>query len=136
MAFLLDTNVLSELRKGARCDSKVRAWARTHQSARHCISVLSLGEIRKGIELLRKKDPHQCSAFEHWLTRIRTDCAEDLLPITDTIVERWGQLMDDQPQPVADSLIAATALEHNLTVVTRNVSDFSRTGANVVDPFA
>lgn len=136
MAFLLDTNVLSELRKGSKCDPKVRKWARANVSARHCISVLSLGEVRRGIDLLRQKDPRQCPAFGRWLTALRTDYADDLLPITEEIAERWGQMMAAQPQPVIDSLIAATALEHHLTVVTRNIGDFERTGVPLVNPFA
>jgi predicted nucleic acid-binding protein len=136
MAFLLDTNVLSELRKGTRCDPKVRVWARASIGARYCVSVLTLGEIRKGIESLRRKDLKQCPAFERWLTRLRTDYERELLPITEEIVDRWGRLMTVRPLPVVDGLIAATALEHNLTVVTRNVGDFDGTDVNVVDPFA
>lgn len=128
MAFLLDTNVLSELRKGLRCEAKVRQWAEYAVSARHCISVLSLGEIRKGVELLGRKSPAQCTAFKRWLSRLQNDYDRDILPVTEEIAERWGRLMANRTLPVIDGLLAATALEHNLTIVTRNTGDFQSTG--------
>jgi len=136
MPFLLDTNVLSELRKGVRCDARVSRWARSTLDHRHAISVLSLGEIRKGIEILRRKAPRQCPAFERWINRLETDYAQDVLPISPEIADRWGRLMAGRTLPVIDSLIAATALEHGLTVATRNTGDFSQTGVAVVNPFA
>jgi len=135
MPYLLDTNVLSELRKGARSNPKVRQWALSTIGDRHCICVLSLGEIRKGIELLRNKSPDQCPAFERWLALLLRDFEQDILPITENIVDRWGRLIAGQPLPVIDSLIAATALEYGLTVVTRNTADFQRTGVKLVNPF-
>ena len=137
--YLLDTNILSELRKGERCDSQVRAWAKSTAKDRHCVSVLSLGEIRKGIEILRRKAPDQCPAFEVWLTRLQTDYDQDILPLTAGISERWGRMGATMPQalPVIDGLIAATAQEFGLTVVTRNTADFDRegVGVRVVNPF-
>jgi toxin FitB len=135
MAFLLDTNVLSELRKGLRCEAKVRQWAQPTVSARHCISVLSLGEIRKGIELLRRKSPAQCTAFERWLSRLQNDYDRDILPVTEEIACRWGRLMVNRTLPVIDGLLAATALEHNLTIATRNAADFQSTGVTLINPF-
>lgn len=133
--YLIDTNVLSELRKGLRCDPKVRAWAASTLGERHCVSVLSLGEIRKGIEILRRKAPDQCPVFERWLARLELDYERDLLPISAAVADRWGKLMSAQSMPVIDGLLAATALEHGLTVVTRNVDDFRTSGAAVVNPF-
>ena len=133
--YLLDTNVLAELRKGERCDEKVRRWAASATGDRHFISVLSLGEIRKGIEILRRKAPDQCPAFEGWLSRIQTEYDRDTLPVTATIAERWGTLMAAQSLPVIDGLLAATALEFKLTVVTRNTTDFAPTGVALVNPF-
>lgn len=135
MPYLLDTNVLSELRKGKHCHPAVIAWAKRTASSRHYISVLSLGEIRKGIQILRRRSPRQCPAFEKWLTQLQTDYAKDILPITDSVVDRWGRLMAEQTLPVIDGLIAATALTHHLTVATRNLADFKSSGAALVNPF-
>lgn len=136
MSYLLDTNVLSELRKGRRCDPNVKAWAESTIGKRHCISVLSLGEIRKGIELLRRKAPDQCAAFERWLATLEQEYGKrDIIPITDNIADTWGKLTAASTLPAIDSLIAATAIEYDLTVVTRNNRDFERTGAEVLNPF-
>lgn len=135
MAFLLDTNVLSELRKGAKANPKVRQWAASVVQSRHFISALSLGEIRKGIELLRKKSPSQCPVFEQWLGSLEVDYDRDILPVTVEIADCWGRLTARQTLPVTDGLLAATALVHDLTVVTRNMGDFARTGAKLLNPF-
>ena len=135
MSFLLDTNVLSELRKGNKGEPKVRKWMASVASAKHFISVLSLGEIRKGIELLRKKSPTHCPAFERWLLQIQTDYDKNILTITEEVAERWGRLMAIQTFPVVDSYIAATALEYDLTVVTRNTADFVRSGVKLLNPW-
>jgi len=136
MAYLLDTNVLSELRKGARMNAKVRQWAASTVRSRHLISVLSMGEIRKGIELLRAKSPAQCPAFERWLAHLQLHYDRDILPISDEVADRWGRLMAIRTLPVTDGLIAATALVHDLTVVTRNVDDFTASGVKLINPFA
>lgn len=135
MAFLLDTNVLSELRKGNTANSKVIKWAAAHISQPHFISVLSIGEIRKEIELLRKRSPSQCLAFERWLFQIKTDYERNLLTVSDEITERWGLLMAVKTMPVIDGLLAATALVHDLTIATRNVKDFSCSGVRLVNPW-
>lgn len=135
MPYLLDTNILSELRKGKRCDPNVLKWAQDTAKDRHYISVLSLGEIRKGIEVLRRKSPEQCPAFEKWLATLQTEYESDILPISDIISEQWGHLMAKQTLPVIDSLLAATAMTHGLTVATRNVADFRSSGAELVNPF-
>ena len=135
MPYLLDTNILSELRKGARCDPHVMRWAKSTANDRHCISVLSLGEIRKGIEILRRKSPHQCPAFENWLLALQTEYETDILPVTDVISDQWGQLMAKRTLPVIDGLLAATALANGLTVATRNIADFENAEVSLVDPF-
>ena len=135
MPYLLDTNILSELRRGQRCAPKVAEWAHSTRSDRHCISVLSLGEIRKGIETLRRKSPQQYPAFENWLLTLQTEYEADILPITDAISDQWGQMMAQQTLPVIDGLLAATALTYGLTVATRNVADFKNLGVNLVNPF-
>jgi predicted nucleic acid-binding protein len=80
--YLLDTNVLSELRKGMRGDERVRAWAKSVSGERHFVSVLSLGEIRKGIERLRRTTPEKCAVFEQWLGRLAADYGGDILELT------------------------------------------------------
>ena len=135
MPFLLDTNILSELRKGKRCDSNVANWAAKESGQSHYISVLSLGEIRKGIELLRKKSPADCTLFEIWLQKLQSDFANCTIAITAEIAGRWGELSALRPLPVIDSLLAATALEHGLTLATRNTKDFDGLGISIVNPF-
>lgn len=135
MPYLLDTNILSELRRGKRCNPHVRKWAQATAKDRHLISVLSLGEIRKGIEILRRRSPKQCPAFERWIQKLETEYRTDILPITDSIADRWGQLMAAQTLPVIDGLLAATARTHGLTVATRNTSDFDSSGVKTVNPF-
>ncbi|MEM9480477.1 MAG: type II toxin-antitoxin system VapC family toxin [Verrucomicrobiota bacterium] len=132
---MLDTNILAELRKGERCDERVRKWAESVSRERHFVSVLSLGEIRKGIEILRRKSPDQCSAFEKWLTRLEEDYEDDILPVTPQIADRWGRMQAQQSLPVIDSLLAATSEEFKLIVVTRNIADFERTGVECLNPF-
>ncbi len=122
--YLLDTNVLSELRRGSNCDRNVRAWAKANLTKRHFISVLSLGEIRRGIETLHRKAPDQSQAFEEWLNRLLVQYEDTILPITEEISDLWGRMNAKKTLPVIDGLIAATALENNLTVVTRNLTDF------------
>ena len=133
--YLLDTNILSELRKGKLCDPNVLKWSKATTIDRHYISVLSLGEIRKGIEILRRKSPEQCLAFENWLMTLRTEYEADILPVTDRISDQWGHMMAKQTRPVIDGLLAATALTYKLTMATRNVNDFKNTGIKVIDPF-
>jgi len=134
MAYLLDTCVISELRK-PRGDPGVSAWmANIHPDEAH-LSVLTLGEIRRGIELHRPKDPRASGALERWLLGLESHYPDRLLPITATIADRWGRLSLGQPLPVSDGLFAATALEHKLTVITRNVADFKRSGVNLINPF-
>ena len=135
MPFLLDTNILSELRKGVRCDPNVLNWAAQESIQAHYISVLSLGEIRKGIELLRKKSPETCTPLENWLQKLHFDYANCTIAITAEISRRWGELSALRPLPVIDFLLAATALEHGLTLVTRNPKDFDGLGISIVNPF-
>lgn len=100
----------------------------------HFISVLSLGEIRKGIETLRRKAPDPARAIEEWLEKVSGAYAEQVLPINGRVAERWGRLTAVRTLPVIDGLLAATALEFNLTVATRNPTDFPGE-VSVVNPF-
>jgi len=135
MDYLLDTNVLSELRKGSHADEHVRDWAQSATGERHYISVLSLGEIRKGIERLRRTAPKKCEVFERWLERLAFDYASDILDVNDAVADRWGRLEAGRTRPVIDGLLAATALEFGLTLATRNTRDFAGTGVKLVNPF-
>ena len=134
MSYLLDTCVLSELRK-PRANPKIVAWLAAIQPDEAFLSVLTLGEIRRGIELRRPKDQAAARSLERWLLGLEAHYADRILPVTAAIADRWGRLALAQPLPVTDGLLAATALEHKLTVVTRNTADFARSGANLVDPF-
>ncbi len=135
MAFLLDTNVLSELRKGRACDVSVRQWALSVADRQHFISVLSIGEIRRGIETLRRRSPEQCPAFEKWLESLLSRYNEQVIRIDESIVDRWGIMNAERTMPVIDGLIAASAAVYQLTVVTRNIRDFQCSGVPVIDPF-
>jgi hypothetical protein len=134
MPYLLDTCLISELRKTS-CNSGVAAWMSSIEPDEIFLSVITLGEIRRGIELYRSKDAKASGALERWLLGLESHYAERVLPITAAITDRWGRLSPNQPLPVSDGLIAATGLEHKLTVVTRNVADFQRSGVNSLNPF-
>lgn len=136
MTWLVDTNVLSELRKGDRADRGVRAWFDDAREDDLFTSVLVLGEIRRGIESIRRRDVPSAMALEQWLERISIDFAERVLPVDARVADRWGCLNVPDPIPTVDGLLAATALVHDLVLVTRNVRDVERTGARVFDPAA
>jgi predicted nucleic acid-binding protein len=134
--FLLDTNVVSELRKGARADAGVQAWFDEHTSDQLWLSVLVVGELRRGVELLRRRDKRAGKRLSDWLGTITTEYGDRIIPITTEVCERWAMLNVPDPLPVIDGLLAATALERDLTLVTRNTVDVERTGAALVNPFA
>ena len=134
MAYLLDTCIISELRR-ATCNPGVAEWMSSIEPDEAFLSVITLGEIRRGIELHRSKDAKAAGALERWLLGLESHYAERVLAITSAVADRWGRLSPGQPLPVSDGLIAATGLEHKLTVVTRNVADFQRSGVNTLNPF-
>ena len=136
MSWLVDTNVLSELRKGDRANGGVRTWFTEAHDEDLFTSVLVLGEIRRGIESIRRRDLPSALALEHWLARVTAEFSDRVLPITAAIADRWGALNVPNPIPTIDGLLAATALEHDLVLVTRNVRDVAGTGARVLDPTA
>jgi toxin FitB len=133
---LLDTNVLSELRKGKRCDAGVRQWFGEAAAEELFISVLVLGEIRQGIERIRPRDPAQARALEKWLVWIATEFADRLLPVDEKVADQWGRLGLQQPIPVLDAFLAATALVHGLTMISRDEDGFRNTGVPVINPFS
>ena len=134
--YLLDTNVVSELRKGGRADPHVRAWFEEHVAEQLWLSVLVVGELRRGVELLRRRDARAGEVLSDWLHTVTTDFGDRILPITIEVGERWAMLNVPDPLPVIDGLLAATALERDLVLVTRNTGDVARTGVAVVNPFA
>ncbi len=136
MSWLVDTNVLSELRKGVRAHAGVRAWFADAREGELFTSVLVLGEIRRGIESIRSRDASSALALEQWLARLASDFADRVLPVDARVADRWGSLNVPDPIPTVDGLLAATALEHDLVLVTRNVRDVERTGVRLFDPTA
>lgn len=136
MSWLVDTNVLSELRKGERADAGLRAWFAQAEAEDLYTSVLVLGEIRRGIESIRRRDRPSALALEQWLERLATQFGERVLPVNAAVADRWGALNVPDPVPTVDGLLAATALVHDLILVTRDVRDVARTGVRVLDPTA
>jgi len=133
--FLIDTVTLSELRKRQR-NPNVVAWFERQRTADLFLSVISIGEIERGIARQRASDPGFADALAAWLDRVLTLYGERIIAFDLRAARRWGALSAALGNDSADLMIAATALEHGLTVVTRNVSDFAPTGAAVVDPFS
>ncbi|WP_029030389.1 type II toxin-antitoxin system VapC family toxin [Salinarimonas rosea] len=135
MRFLLDTNILSELRKGQRADPQVVRWADAIDAVEFGTSVLVIGEMRRGIELARRRDQLQAARLEQYLERTRARFDGRILPVTEPIAQLWGRLGVPDRLPQADGILAATAIVHDLVLVTRNVRDVARSGAKLLNPF-
>ncbi|MFL5896958.1 MAG: type II toxin-antitoxin system VapC family toxin [Solirubrobacterales bacterium] len=136
MSYLLDTNVISELRKGRRADAKVRAWFGGLADEEIYLSVLTIGEIRRGVENVRRRDPDSAAALDSWLARLGEAHRDRILPVDRAIAEEWGRMNVPDPRPVVDGLLAATAKVAGLTFATRNVADVEGSGVELVDPFS
>jgi len=135
VTYLLDTNILAETRKRHPAASVVSWLAATAPDRLH-ISTLTFGEIEQGITQIRSRGDHQqAAALEGWIQALEARFTERTLPVTLRIAIEWGRHARSQPLPIIDSLIAATARVHGLTVVTRNVKDFERAGVEVLNPF-
>jgi predicted nucleic acid-binding protein len=132
--YLIDTVVLSELRKPQR-DARLTAWVARQRTTDLFVSVITIGEIERGISRQRATDPDFAAALAAWLDRVLALYGERVVPFDLQIVRRWGQLSAALGNDSADLMISATALEHGLTVVTRNVSDFEPTGVATLNPF-
>ena len=132
--YLLDTNVVSELRR-RRPDPAVAQWV-AQAPGRQFLSVVVIGELTRGVELLHRKDPQQGQALAEWLTALVDDFADGILPVTVQVATTWGRLGARRPLPTGDGLIAATALVHDLALVTRNVDDYQGVGVRLFDPFS
>jgi hypothetical protein len=134
--YLLDTNVLSEIRKGpGRMRPEVHQWWLGMRNQELFLSVMTLGEIRKGIDRLAARDASQARLLEHWLTNLKHTFRQRLLEVTPAIAECWGRLQAVRPLPAVDALFAASVLTHDLTLVTRNEADFAGLGIHVLNPF-
>ena len=135
MSFLLDTNVISELRKGRRADVNVMSWVTPIDADDLFLSVLTLSEIRRGIERVARRDAAQARVLEAWLQRVLRQYGPRLMVVDAAVADTWGRVSATTSLPVVDGLLAATAIVHGLTVATRNVKDIRRTGVPVINPF-
>ena len=136
--YLLDTNVISEIRKGERADAGVRDFFRHADEADKAVfvSVVTVGELRRGVELIRHRGHHtQASLLEEWLNSVLVDYAEYILDLDADIAQIRGRLRVPRPENAIAKQIATTALIHDLTLVTRNIQDFCACGARILNPF-
>ena len=136
MKFLLDTNVISEIRKRDRAHPNVSQWVAVTPVKEIGTSLVVLAEIRRGIELKRRNDLNQAEALDRWLAQMRTRLGDRVLPVDEPIAETWAMMSVPSPLPFIDGLLAATAKVHSLTLVKRDVDDVTRTGVAIIDPFA
>ena len=136
MSYLIDTNVISELRKGDSCDPAVAEWWAKVGEDELWISALVLGEIRRGIELSRRRDPQKAKALEAWLEEVVAGFGHRVLQVDEQVADEWGRMNAIRPLPVIDALLAATARANGLIFVTRNGSDVQGVGVDILNPFA
>jgi predicted nucleic acid-binding protein len=134
VSFLLDTNIVSEARKRT-ANPNVQAWLASVPGTELYLSVLVIGEIRQGIERLRRRDPAQAAVYETWLSTLLRDYAERIIPVTAEVAQEWGRLNVPDPLPVIDGLLAATAKVRGWTLVTRNTADLAGAGVRLLNPF-
>jgi toxin FitB len=135
LSYLIDTNIISEVRKGDRCDAHVSVWYASIADEDLFLSTLVLGEIRKGVELVRPRDPGKAAALERWLREVEVAFSGRVLGIDNAVSDQWGRMSAIRPVPTIDGLLAATALTNGLTLVTRNDRDVAGLGATVLNPF-
>jgi len=133
--YLIVTNIISEVRKGAQCDVNVARWYESIADESLYLSALVFGEIRKGIEGCRTRDPAQARALEKWLAAVNKAFGERILPIESAVAEEWGHMAARRPLSVVDGLLAATAKVHGMTLVTRNIRNVTGLGVGILNPF-
>jgi predicted nucleic acid-binding protein len=133
--YLLDTNVISEIRKGTRANPKVIEWYQDLDFLQIYLSVFVLGEVRNGIESCRGRDPVKAARLELWLRGLERQFGAQILPVSSKIADQWGRFMSMRPIGFVNGVLAATALVHGLTLVTRNVQDVQHTGVALLNPF-
>jgi predicted nucleic acid-binding protein len=132
--YLLDTNVLAEVSR-LRGDAGVKRWISSVPTEDLYLSVLTLGEVRRGIVLLSRRDQRQADVYGAWLITVLRDYADRVLPVDAEAAEEWGRMNVPDPVSIIDGLMAATAKVRNMTFVTRNTSDVTRTGVRLLNPF-
>jgi toxin FitB len=135
VSYLIDTNVISELRKGKRANPGVVSWFTNLDNDEVFLSALTLGEIRRGIESVRRRDSAAAAALESWLGRISEAHRDRIISVDRAIAEEWGRMNAPDPLPVVDGLLAATAKVAGLTLATRNTDDIARSGVSFFNPF-
>jgi predicted nucleic acid-binding protein len=135
MSYLLDTNVVSEMRKGDRADAGVRTWVGSLGNDEVYLSVLVVGELRRGVENLGRRDPDGARVLGRWLNSIVERYGDRILPVDRAVADEWGRMNVPDPLPVIDGLLAATASVNGLTFATRNTGDIATSGVRVVNPF-
>jgi predicted nucleic acid-binding protein len=133
--YLVDTNVVSELRKGNRADPGVRDWISSVADEGLFLSVLVIGELRRGIERIARRDEASAEVLDRWLAGIAGEYEDRILPVDVIVAEEWGRINVPDPLPVVDGLLAATAIVHDLTLVTRNTADITSSPAITLNPF-
>ena len=135
MSFLIDTNVISELRKAHRCDERVAHWFAAVDDDEIFLSVLTIGEIRRGIENIHRRDSRSAAALNRWLRGLVETFHERILVVDRSVAEEWGRMSAPASLPVVDGLLAATAKVHGLSLATRNTKHVVRTGVTCFNPF-
>jgi hypothetical protein len=133
--YFIDTNVISELRKKERCNANVRQWFAGVSDQDIFLSVLVIGELRCGIERIRRKDPKAAFHLDNWIQEVVDNYSDRIFPVTQEIAEAWGTMNVPDPVSTVDGLLAATAKIHNCTLVTRNVKYICKCGVLFYNPF-